>query len=137
MKARSFFYFAACRGLTHVQQCIYVLRFIDFRMREFVLVLLIALVYSEDQGVYVTQTWNGGFHGHFTLKPSHTVHGWTAHLKFSKPVDKVEVLITFKVVFSGALLFKTGCKGLSHNFIYFLLTNIVSKHFLLAVANTL
>ena len=64
-------------------------------MKEFVcLVLLTYLSYvrGEAQGVYITQHWNGGYHGHFTLSPSQALHGWKAHLKFSKPVDTLEVI---------------------------------------------
>jgi hypothetical protein len=63
-------------------------------MKEFVCLVLLTYLSSvrgEAQGVYITQHWNGGYHGHFTLSPSQALHGWKAHLKFSKPVDTLEV----------------------------------------------
>lgn len=57
---------------------------------------------GESQGVYITDTWNGGFHGHFTLSPSQAVDGWTAHLKFSGAVDKLEVRLC------GVFFFKSS-----------------------------
>jgi hypothetical protein len=68
-----------------------------FRMQNFLCVFLLAYLSSTDaesEGVYITQSWPGGFHGHFTLNPSQALHGWTVHLKFSKALDKFEVWFT-------------------------------------------
>ncbi|XP_071161731.1 uncharacterized protein [Mytilus edulis] len=63
-------------------------------MQEFISWLLLASLTStsaESQGVYISQAWSGGFHGHVTLSPSQDLHGWEVHVKFSKPIDSLEV----------------------------------------------
>ncbi|XP_076092968.1 endoglucanase A-like [Mytilus galloprovincialis] len=60
-------------------------------MITFTLLLAIASVANgATQGVKITQTWNGGFHGTFTIVPDHTVNGWRAHFKCDRGLDKFE-----------------------------------------------
>ena len=66
-------------------------------MKELIYLTLIVFLSSADaekQGVYITQIWNGGFHGHFTLRPDHTLHGWEATLTLSVGVDRLDVSTT-------------------------------------------
>lgn len=60
------------------------------------LLVLTALlsVNAEDQGVYIDNHWDGGFQGHVLLHPAVALHGWTIHVKFDHPVDKLEVSTT-------------------------------------------
>ncbi|CAG2204594.1 E3.2.1.4 [Mytilus edulis] len=58
-------------------------------MKELLITVLLAClsnVNAENQGVYITQKWPGGFHGYFILRPDHTLHGWNATLTLSADV---------------------------------------------------
>lgn len=41
--------------------------------------------------IKITNSWNGGFQGTFTVHADHAVHGWKAHLVFDKPISSLEV----------------------------------------------
>ncbi|CAG2224740.1 E3.2.1.4 [Mytilus edulis] len=59
------------------------------------LLVLTALlsINAEDQGVYIDNQWDGGFAGHVLLHPAVALHGWTIHVKFDHPVDKLETWV--------------------------------------------
>jgi hypothetical protein len=52
-----------------------------------ILALLVGVVAANP--VTITNHWYGGFEGDFTVTGE--AHNWKVHLKFSHPVDKVEV----------------------------------------------
>lgn len=52
---------------------------------------LVGLAHCATQGMSIRSHWDGGFAGTITLAPTHTVHGWTAHLACDAPVDSLEV----------------------------------------------
>ncbi|CAC5403737.1 E3.2.1.4 [Mytilus coruscus] len=54
------------------------------------LLAILSVANGATQGVKITQTWNGGFHGTFTIVPDHTVNGWKAHFKCDRGLDKFE-----------------------------------------------
>ncbi|OWF45590.1 endoglucanase 13-like [Mizuhopecten yessoensis] len=60
-------------------------------LRLLVLAVTVTLALGGATNVQITNEWPGGFQGTFTLHPDHALHGWKAHLQFSKPVDKVEI----------------------------------------------
>lgn len=67
----------------------------------YVLVLLSALLGMAlaDQ-VQITNSWNGGFQGKFTINPPQDLHGWKIQICFSKQIDQLEVsLASIKSVF--------------------------------------
>lgn len=42
--------------------------------------------------VRITNSWNGGFQGQFTIVPPTDLHGWKIHICFSKQIDQLEVI---------------------------------------------
>lgn len=52
---------------------------------------LVGLAHCATQGMSIRSHWDGGFAGTITLAPTHTVHGWTAHLACDAPIDSLEV----------------------------------------------
>ena len=56
------------------------------------LFLLVCVTSSLAAPVTITNSWNGGFQGSFTVHADHAVHGWKAHLTFDKPVSSLEVI---------------------------------------------
>ena len=67
-----------------------------FRMiRVLILLGVLATLYAHPEPVVVTNTWNGGFQGHFKITPDHAKHGWEAHMIFDQPVQSLEVRSTF------------------------------------------
>lgn len=44
--------------------------------------------------VQITNSWNGGFQGKFTINPPTDLHGWKIHICFSKQIDQLEVGVT-------------------------------------------
>ncbi|KAL3861625.1 hypothetical protein ACJMK2_007650 [Sinanodonta woodiana] len=41
--------------------------------------------------VTVTNHWNGGFQGKFTITPDHSLHGWRAHIICDRALDSLEI----------------------------------------------
>jgi len=57
-----------------------------------VVLLLVGLGAAQAaDSVQITNSWNGGFQGKFTINPPTDLHGWKIHLCFSKTVDSLEV----------------------------------------------
>uniref|UniRef100_A0A8W8JSB2 CBM2 domain-containing protein n=1 Tax=Magallana gigas TaxID=29159 RepID=A0A8W8JSB2_MAGGI len=52
---------------------------------------LVGLAHCATQGMSIRSHWDGGFAGTITLAPTHTVHGWTAHLACDAPIDSLEI----------------------------------------------
>lgn len=65
---------------------------------------LVGLAHCATQGMSIRSHWDGGFAGTITLAPTHTVHGWTAHLACDAPVDSLEV--SFKKALSLRLFIR-------------------------------
>ncbi|VDI60705.1 Hypothetical predicted protein [Mytilus galloprovincialis] len=85
-------------------------------MKELLITVLLAClsnVNAENQGVYITQKWPGGFHGYFILRPDHTLHGWNATLTLSADVDKLTIWAADIVSSSSGNTFVIKNKGFS------------------------
>nr|BAF38757.1 cellulase [Corbicula japonica] len=55
------------------------------------LLFLFCIHRLEAAPVTITNSWNGGFQGSFTVHADQAVHGWKAHLMFSSPIDSLEI----------------------------------------------
>lgn len=80
------------------------------------LLALVGDVFCETTRIEVTQSWNGGFHGnYYIVASSHTLNGWTAHVKCNKALTKFEVgfhlteiIVIALVSFSRSVSFVSG-----------------------------
>ncbi|KAK3581341.1 hypothetical protein CHS0354_016185 [Potamilus streckersoni] len=57
-----------------------------------VAVFLTAIASVTAFNVTVTNHWNGGFQGKFSINADHAIYGWRAHIVCNNPLDKLEVL---------------------------------------------
>lgn len=48
-------------------------------------------VNAENQGVYIENSWPGGFKGYIILAPTVDLNGWRIKLKLNNPVGTLEV----------------------------------------------
>lgn len=52
---------------------------------------LLGFAHGATMSMALRSHWDGGFAGTLVLAPSHTVHGWKAHLACDAPINTLEV----------------------------------------------
>lgn len=66
-----------------------------YRQMLSILVVTCILVVTPNEAigdqVQIHNSWDGGFHGSFTIHTDHQIIGWTAHLAFSKAVQSLQI----------------------------------------------
>ncbi|XP_061196701.1 uncharacterized protein LOC133204978 [Saccostrea echinata] len=60
-------------------------------LRLWAFLALVGFAHCATQGMTIRSKWSGGFAGTFTLVPTSTVHGWTAHLACDSAIDSLEI----------------------------------------------